>query len=64
MASQQSSKLWEWLGLAGLWRLAGASRYANVFPKEVCKTVVLLENYDSSNKYPLTHDMIMCYAEV
>ena len=45
-------------------RLAGASRYANVRPKEVCKTVVLLENSDSSNEYPLTHDMVMCYAEV
>lgn len=45
-------------------QLAGASRYANVRPKEVCKTVVLLENSDSSNEYPLTHDMVMCCAEV
>lgn len=44
-------------------RFAGASRYGNVLPKEVCKTVVLLESSDSSN-YPLTHDTIICYAEV
>ena len=28
------------------------------------KTVVLLENSGSSNKYPLKNDTIMCYAEV
>ena len=45
-------------------RLSGASRYGNVLPKDVVKTVVLLENSGSSNEYPLKNDMIMCYAEV
>ena len=45
-------------------RLSGASRYGNVLPKDVVKTVVLLENSGSSNEYPLKNDTIMCYAEV
>ena len=45
-------------------RLSGASRYGNVLPKDVVKTVVLLENSGSSNEYPLKNDIIMCYAEV
>lgn len=45
-------------------RLSGASRYGNVLPKDVIKTVVLLENSGSSNEYPLKNDTIMCYAEV
>ena len=45
-------------------RLSGASRYGNVLPKDVVKTVVLLENPGSSNEYPLKNDTIMCYAEV
>ena len=45
-------------------RLVGSSRYTNAVPKEVCKTVVLLENAVSSKEYPLTHDTIICYAEV
>ena len=45
-------------------RLSGASRYGNVLPKDVVKTVVLLENSGSSNEYLLKNDTIMCYAEV
>ena len=45
-------------------RLSGASRYGHVLPKDVVKTVVLLENSGSSNEYPLKNDTIMCYAEV
>ena len=44
--------------------MSGASRYGNVLPKDVVKTVVLLENIGSSNEYPLKNDTIMCYAEV
>ena len=45
-------------------RLARASRYRNVLPKEVCKTVVHMEKTLSSNENPLTHDEIICFAEV
>ena len=45
-------------------RLAMASRYRNVLPKEVCKTVVHMEKTLSSNEKPLTHDEIICFAEV
>ena len=44
-------------------RLARASRYRNVLPKEVCKKVVHMEK--TVFKWnPLTHDEIICFAEV
>ena len=49
-------------------RLSGASRYGNVLPKDVVKTVVLLENSGSSNEYPLKRVWmgfsVKCYLAV